>query len=124
MIFWNPRRGAVDQPNQSSNVDSEQKLRIHGKHGETCGDRLIWSFRYVECCRTPFLSHNFEDMVQVDADKDKFSLSLSPSASDSRGNTKFESQKVPLSSWTEQQPFKNGETCNGRLLIIPLRMEQ
>ena len=38
----------------------------------------------------------------------KFSLPLSPRASDSLGKTKSESQKVPLSSWTEQQR-KNGE---------------
>ena len=50
----------------------------------------------------------------------KFSLSLS--ASDCPGNTISESQKVPLSSWTEQQR-KNGGTCNIRLLITLLRME-
>ena len=35
-------------------------------------------------------------------------------ASESPGNTKSESQNVPLSSWTEQH-HKNGETCFGRL---------
>ena len=34
----------------------------------------------------------------------KFSLSLSLSASDSPENDKSKSQKVPLSSWNEQQP--------------------
>ena len=53
----------------------------------------------------------------------KFSLSLGPSASDSPGNTKSESQKVPLSSWIEQQPCEHGETCDGRLLIKLLRVK-
>ena len=48
----------------------------------------------------------FEDMMRgrmLIRTVDKFSLSLSPSASDSSGNTKSESQKVPLNSLNVQQ---------------------
>ena len=46
---------------------------------------------------------------------------LASTASESRGKTRSESQ-IPPSSWNEQQP-RTGETCDGRWLIKPLRME-
>ena len=63
-------------PHQPGHLQLCQAIMWLDKHGETCGDRFIWFCRYVECCRTPFLSHNFEDMVREASDKDCEQVSI------------------------------------------------
>ena len=57
-----------------------------------------------------------------DAAKGLLTCLLATTASESPGKTRYESQ-IPPSSWTEQQPRKNGDTSKGRLLIKLLRIE-
>ena len=77
----------------SSTVSSESVARWARR--DTCEGHFVHSY--------PVVSKTWcgEMLIRT---VNKFSLSLSPSASDSPGNAKSESQKVPLSSWTEQQP--------------------
>ena len=106
MFFWNPRRGAVDWPNQSSNVDvresANKSWEFMTSTGRPVRDRFVHSY--------PVISKTWCGKMLIRI-VNKFSMSLSPSASDSPGNTKSESQKVPLSSWNEQQ------TRTGRLVM-------
>ena len=109
MIFWNPRRGVVGWPSQSSSVDVRESANKSWEFMISTG-RLVRDREEQFVHSYPVISKTWCGKMLIRIEN-KFSMSLSPSASDSPVNTKSESQKVPLSLWNEQQPW------TGRLVM-------
>ena len=109
MIFWNPRRGVVGWPSQSSSVDVRESANKSWEFMISTG-RLVRDREEQFVHSYPVISKTWCGKMLIRIEN-KFSMSLSPSASDSPGTTKSESQKVPLSLWNEQQPW------TGRLVM-------